>query len=152
MAKQDGLVNQQFHSIAQKKAILVMDDQIERHDLFLKFIGPDFDSVYTGEAMLSLIEGGDLTAQVLFWDHDLGLYMNGTQLLRELIRQNLKMPSVRKIFVHSANGARNNEMVEDLRVHYPDIKTYITPISYLTDEFKAMKNNREEFKAFLLGD
>ena len=93
MAKQDGLVQQNSHGIAQKKKILVMDDQIERHDLFLKFLGPDFDSVYTGESMLSLIESGGLTAEVLFWDHDLGLHMNGTQMLKELIRQNLKLPT-----------------------------------------------------------
>ena len=152
MAKQDGLVQSSSHGITLKKTILVMDDQIERHDLFLKFLGPDFDSVYTGEAMLSLIESGGLIAEVLFWDHDLGLYMNGTQMLKELIRQGLKLPTVRKIFVHSANGARNNEMVEDLKRYYPDIKTYITPISYLTDEFRTLGNKREAFRNFLLGD
>lgn len=152
MAKQDGLVNQCYNGIPQKKAILVMDDQIERHDLFVRLLGAEFDSIYTAEAMLTLLENKLVSAEILFWDHDLGMNMNGTQMIRELIRHNIEMPTVRKIFVHSANSARNREMVEDLTKHYPNIKTYITPISYLTDEFKAMKNNREEFKAFLLGD
>ena len=152
MAKQDGLVNQSFHGIIQRQSILVMDDQIERHDLFLRFLGPEFDSIYTAEAMLSILEEGALRAEILFWDHDLGLHMNGTEMVQTIVSKNIEMPSVKKIFVHSANPAGNRNMVMELQKHYPSIISAMTPISYLNDEFKNLKGNREAFKAFLLGD
>lgn len=152
MAKQDGLINQSSHGIAQKSEILVMDDQIERHDLFLRFIGNGFDSVYTAETMLTLMENGQVNAKVLFWDHDLGSNMKGSEMVKAMIAQNIELPTVKRIYVHSANLAGNRMMVEDLQQHYPNIITSMTPISWLNDEFQNMKRDKEAFKTFLIGD
>jgi len=152
MAKQDGLVGQSTRGITQRKTILVMDDQIERHDMFLRFIGDGFDSIYTAETMLTMVEAGAVNAEVLFLDHDLGVNMNGSNLVDEMVKQHLELPTVKRIYVHSANIGGNHYMVRKLQEEYPDIQVTMSPITWLSDEFRARKQDRKAFKDFILGE
>jgi len=150
MAKQTGLNKSVMHTPPQRRPVVVLDDQIVRHESFLRYLGNCFDSLYTAESLLTIIEGEGLNAETLFLDRDLGPGMNGSEMVKYMIEHDLKMPSVKKIVVHSGNAGMGLNMVEDLSKAYPDIQVVFIPISQINDLYKENGCNREAMKAYLL--
>jgi DNA-binding NtrC family response regulator len=131
------------------KPILVLDDDIDRHNLFVRYIGNTFNSVYTAEDLLHIIEKGWLKAKILFLDHDLGTGMDGTAFVKALAEKKPPLPTVTHIYIHSANVSKNSSMAYTLKDVYPDKVVKLFPVTQLSDVWEDNGRNKDALRDFL---
>jgi CheY-like chemotaxis protein len=135
------------------KTTIVLDDDVERHELFNRWLGDCFYSVYTAEDLLKRLRLGS-TAKVLFLDHDLGssTAMDGTALIKAMREENIALPTVDIIYIHSNNNSKNQYMQKELQALYPKISVNLAPITWLGDKWVEYGRDRTTFKKILLGE
>ncbi len=135
-----------------KHQILILDDSVERHSLFSKLLGPKHDEVFTAENLLSSIQKGQIVAEVLLLDHDLGSNMDGTELVKTIQSEKLTLPTVRNIFIHSNNSYGANRMVQILRETFPEKTIEFLPSSRINDMWNDLGRDSEALRKILLSD
>lgn len=131
--------------------ILILDDNIDRLDLFTKIIGYTYSFYYTAEDLLSSIRNNKITAELLLLDHDLGpTVMDGSTLANILKKENLQLPTVKRIIIHSMNPIGTTYMANILKEIYQDKVIKVLPVSRLNDLWNSNNRDKEFMLNFLL--
>ena len=132
-----------------KHKILILDDDMDRFTLFTKLIGSEYDSVYTAENLLSEIKRGNIVAETLMLDHDLGANMNGSEMAKILKDEKIPLPTVKRILIHSNNTSRNTEMAYILQEAYPDKVVKLFPTSQINDVWNELERSKTAMRDFI---
>ena len=152
MAKQSTMTAQQV-VLKLHKPILVLDDDLDRHNYFARLFGSCFDSVYSAENLLSNIRAGALESVALFLDRDLGSGMNGNEFVDTLKNEHLEMPaSIKHIYIHSNNIPAAIRMEADLKQIYPNLHIEQVATSRLNDLSVEVGRNQEALRKLFIGD
>lgn len=133
-----------------KHQILILDDDLDRFSLFSKLIGNEYDAVHTAESLLRAIRRGEVVADTLMLDHDLGANMNGSELAKTLRDEKLLLPTVKRILIHSNNTSRNTAMAYILQEAYPDKVVKLFPTSQINDVWEELQRDKVALRNFIL--
>lgn len=133
-----------------KHQILILDDDINRFSLFTKLIGNDYDSSYTAESFLASVRKGEIVADTLMLDHDLGPRMSGTEIAKTIRDEKLKLPTVKRILIHSNNTVGGTNMLRILQEAFPDMTIKLFPTSQINDVWEELNRDKAALRNFIL--
>ncbi len=133
-----------------KHKILILDDDISRFSFFTKLIGNEYDSAYTAESLLAAIRKGEIVADTLMLDHDLGSSMNGTGMAKVIRDEKLGLPTVKRILIHSNNTVGGTNMLMILQEVFPDMTIKLFPTSQINDVWEELNRDKVALRNFIL--
>jgi len=133
-----------------KHQILILDDDVTRFSLFTKLIGNDYDSSYTAESFLASIRKGEIVADTLMLDHDLGSGLNGTGMAKAIRDEKLQLPTVKRILIHSNNTVGGTNMLMILQEAFPDMTIKLFPTSQINDVWEELGRDKIALRNFIL--
>lgn len=133
-----------------KHQILILDDDVTRFSLFTKLIGNDYDSSYTAESFLASIRKGEIVADTLMLDHDLGSRLNGTGMAKAIRDEKLQLPTVKRILIHSNNTVGGTNMLMILQEAFPDMTIKLFPTSQINDVWEELGRDKIALRNFIL--